>query len=394
MDERALPAIIIGGGLGGLLTATALRSVGFDAQVYEKATSRGDSTGTLISIFPNGVKSLKSINPSIYEKLLQQGATWDVSTFIKQDGSVLKSSETEFVRLYGEPTLCCRWSTILDTFRQFLPDDSVHTGCTFEGRVEEGCMVIGADGVRSKVRATVLGERNVEPNDNGRTIWLCLLPRIHPEVHPPHTSVAGVGAGVVGFTHDPGEGNMYGCFAVTDEASQGATKARSANGAEAKERVLGFYKDWPTFTPIIEAMDPERIVERRVLDLPELPTWRKGRILLIGDAAHAVTPTIGQGANMTFEDALELAHKVSEHAFVEEALAAFEALRKPRVTSIAQGNKSIAAAAFAKPSGADGAGGAGGVGVAPPAFKSRDELNDFIYKYERLDMPLEARASA
>eukprot|EP00897_Mesotaenium_endlicherianum_P009586 jgi/Mesen1/8656/ME000504S08099 len=400
MGEAELPAIILGGGLGGLLSAIALRKVGIDAQVYEKQTSRGDSLGTLISIFPNGIKSLKTINPVIVDKLYKLGAKCTTTNVVDREGKVLKATHVDFAEQYGEPMVCVRWSRILDTFRELLPDDCVHTGYTFGGKVEEeedgvrvflegpdgaetpvkGRVVIGADGVRSKLRGVILGADNVDPRDNGRTMWLNVMPRIHADEFPPLSSIVSFGEGQVVLSSDPGEGNMYTCFVVTDEASQGATKERSANGVETKERLLEFYKDWPVFARVIEEMNPEHILERRVTDLPELPAWRKGRMVLIGDAAHAVTPTIGQGANMTFEDALELARQLSQHAVVEEALAEFVALRKPRAATIVVGNQMAATATYTKGNN--------------QAHHTRETLNDFIYNYDRNTMPLEAQEAS
>lgn len=102
-----------------------------------------------------------------------------------------------------------------------------------------------------------------------------------------------------------------------------------------KTRVLERFADWAEpVGAIIEATPTDNIVERPICDRPPLKRWSEGRVVLLGDAAHPVVPSLGQGANMAFEDAYELATCLSTESNIEAALKAYENSRIPRTALI------------------------------------------------------------
>ena len=102
-----------------------------------------------------------------------------------------------------------------------------------------------------------------------------------------------------------------------------------------KDRVLDIYSGWAEpVEAIVKATPAADIVERPICDRPPLRQWSKGRVTLLGDAAHLVVPALGQGANMTFEDAYELAEFLASSRDIETALQAYEASRFPRTEAI------------------------------------------------------------
>lgn len=392
-------AVIVGGGLGGMLTAIALRKVGIDAQVYERSETRGDTAGTLISLFPNGMKALAAIDPEIADEVIKRGAVLTSQLFADKDGHVIARSEVDYVARHKMPMVCIRWSRLLDILQERLPPGSLHAGAAFSGQLTAGAdggggveaffdgpggeisakgeLLIGADGVRSQVRGLLLGAEDCGPRDNGRMSWRAVVPRdsVTYAEKAALQSVIVTSPGQIAVTSDPGEGQLYAAFFVTDERSGGDTCRRSGGPAEMKARLREYYKDWSLFLPLIESLDESTLLERRVLDLPRLPFWSKDRILLIGDAAHAVTPTLGQGANMTFEDALELARQLAAHDSLDDAIQEYLALRVPRVDAICGHNRDAAAQSYVK----DGK----FRGTVPEA-----DLFKLMYDYERLDAPL------
>lgn len=362
-------AVIVGGGIGGLATAIALRRVGVDAQVFERALQVEDTTGTLIAIFPNGFKALHSIHPDLGNKLKERSNSISTNHIRQKDGSLITTNRSD----EGNGLHAIRWSRIIDTLKEFLPSTCIHNGYTFEGELTQGTddvqvtfrknddkitvktpFVIGADGIRSNVRKCILGASNVDPRDNGRVIWRAIVPftkvQKFDSIVSQMQTVMSVSDGRTVTISDPGEENIYFAFTCTDEAAERIMKEnhpaeraqiigpniRSKSPDEAKEKILTLFYDFSGFIPVIEDLDAHSIIERRVIDLEDLPTWFSDdrRILLIGDSAHAIPPPLGQGANLALEDALELGKQIVQHGSLKDAIDEYVAIRRPRVADI------------------------------------------------------------
>ena len=118
----------------------------------------------------------------------------------------------------------------------------------------------------------------------------------------------------------------------------------SASAAETKARVLSEIADWAEpIKAIVEATEAERILEGPICDRPPLKTWSEGRVVLLGDAAHPMSPAMGQGANTTFEDACVLAGCLAHSSSIEAAFTNYEKERVDRLeiiqTRSAEGEK-------------------------------------------------------
>ncbi|MCO5552233.1 hypothetical protein L7F22_005745 [Adiantum nelumboides] len=132
------------------------------------------------------------------------------------------------------------------------------------------------------------------------------------------------------------QGKLYWAFSVEDDYVEGSTKIRSKSPEEMKQRLLSYYEGFSLATSIIQVTEPELILERRVLDLPVLSTWFQGNTVLLGDAVHAVTPSLGQGANLAFEDGMQLAKLLVSSADLRSALEKYQALQMPRARQISK----------------------------------------------------------
>ncbi|GJP64369.1 hypothetical protein CLOP_g21371 [Closterium sp. NIES-67] len=147
-----------------------------------------------------------------------------------------------------------------------------------------------------------------------------------------------VGPGRTATISDAAAGRLYWAFTLVDSADPTVSSSRSSGGEEAREKILRAFEGWDAVTHLAQVTPPELILERRVLDLPPLPFWVKGRAALLGDAAHAVTPALGQGANLAFEDAAQLVECLRAHSGLSDALLAFQSIRMPRVQAVASQN--------------------------------------------------------
>jgi len=202
-----------------------------------------------------------------------------------------------------------------------------------DGRVLEGRALIGADGIRSRVRELVFGQR--EPRYSGYTCWR-FAGRIPGGLKD---AVEMWGAGQrVGLVPIAGRDEIYAFF--VDNAPRGtAANPERRRASYVRQRFSGFGGEVPRVLAALGDASAELLhhdIEEIALD-----SWTRGAVGLLGDAAHAMTPNLGQGAAMAIEDALVLARELNAHESATTALAAYEARRRPRVLDIQTRSRSI-----------------------------------------------------
>jgi len=339
---KAINISVIGGGIGGLATAAALLKKGFMVQVYERAQALRP-VGAGLTLSPNGLSSLAAIDPKIVEALKQGGSEVQNLTMKRNTGEVIISKPIALAEPFGEPMLNIMWSRLQSILASVLPPGIVHlnhrcvaieqhkSGVTafFEnGKTAESDLLIGADGINSVIRQALAGDG--APSYAGRMSWRAVIKFPHEDLIP-NSSTGFTGPDGKNFMlFDMGEG--YTCW------SAGALLAEPAPFAppnEVKDRVLKTFSGWAELVEgIVKATPAADIVERTISDRPPLRRWSNGRVTLLGDAAHPVVPALGQGANMTFEDAYEIAECLASSPDVEAALHAYEASRIPRTDAI------------------------------------------------------------
>ncbi|MBD1865737.1 FAD-dependent monooxygenase [Cyanobacteria bacterium FACHB-471] len=333
---------IIGGGIGGLATANALFKKGFKVQVYEQAQALRP-IGAGLSLTPNGLNSLNAIQPAIVESLRSAGSPMQTLTLKRSTGEVIASEPMTTMQQYGQPMLNIQWSKLQAILASTLPPEIIHLQhrCVgFEqqdnkvevhfanGKTVQADLLIGADGINSVVRQEIIGDGT--PTYAGRMSWRAVIQYPHEQLSPNVAILVTASDGKNIVLIDIGEGYTFwsaGVLLADDSVCQRAS--------DAKVRVLEFFAGWTEpVEAIIEATPEEDIVERPIWDRPPLPRWSKGRVTLLGDAAHPVVPSLGQGANMAFEDAYELAEYLFTAPDVETALNAYENSRVPRTEVI------------------------------------------------------------
>ncbi len=257
----------------------------------------------------------------------------------KSTGELIAKITSDFVKKYKWPMLNIRWSCLQQTLEGFLAPDSINLSnrlVGFEqkaGKVEvyfenggavTADLLIGADGIHSKVREVLINDG--PPRYAGRLSWRGVI-RYKNELLLPNevTFIAG------------SDGKNFAIFDVGQEYIFWSAGALSSDGAMSdsdvatKHRVLDMFAGWASpVGGILEATSPEEIVERPIEDRMPLTRWSRGGVTLLGDAAHAMVPSLGQGANTAFEDAWELSRSLAVQPSVEAALAYYETSRIPR----------------------------------------------------------------
>ncbi|MEV0276759.1 FAD-dependent monooxygenase [Streptomyces sp. NPDC050610] len=335
--SRPKQVLIAGGGIGGIATALALQRQGIESVVFERASQLRDG-GAGLHIWTNGMLALDYLG--VADQVAKIAPAQSVCHFTTSTGRIIgKYPVGRFVERYGQPTVAIGRSDLHGILRDAVTVPIVTgaevTGYTehadgvslhfADGTSEEGDLLIGADGVRSAIRGQLLGPQ--PPDYTGYIAWRGHA-KMTPEEFPPGTFQALFGPGnrftyydiAPGVVHwmSVANGPAGGRDEGTPEQTLNMLRARHAGWTAPVENIL-------------DATTPESILRGDVVDRRPDSVWGQGRVTLLGDAAHAVSFNIGQGACLAIEDALVLAgHLAAPGATVTRALRAYEAERQER----------------------------------------------------------------
>ncbi|MER0443540.1 FAD-dependent monooxygenase [Streptomyces sp. Edi4] len=332
-------AVVVGGGIGGLAAAIGLRRIGWEVRILERAAVLQDA-GAGISLAANGLRALDELGVGEAVRDASRGQysggtrTPAGSWLARMDGAVLEKA-------VGAPIMGIPRSTLHRLLREALPVETLLIGTeadsvrqTGPGAVRVGCgdtileadLVVAADGVGSKVRG-LLFPAHPGPVYSGSTV----LRAITEQTVELRTD----------FELTWGQGAEFGHLAFRDGRAEWHAVLNLPAGtrftdplAELRRR----FRDW--HDPIPALLDATRTAAVLHHDVNEirtpLPSYAIGRIALLGDAAHAMTPNLGQGACQALEDAVTLAAALATEPTVESALARYDAERRPRSQAVAR----------------------------------------------------------
>ncbi|MEM1116439.1 MAG: FAD-dependent monooxygenase [Bacteroidota bacterium] len=332
MPDLVRTALVIGGGIGGLATALALRHVDIEAQVYERAEAFGE-VGAGISLWPNATRVLRRLG--VLDRL--EGGPIAALNVRAPSGRVLLRARTD---RHDAPSLCVSRPGLIDALRAEIPEAALHLGralASFDDRGDrvvarfadgteaEADVLVGADGIRSAVRARLFGDE--APVYRGYPVWRGLAPLPASFVRGEISETWGDGRrfGLL----DVGNGRAY--WYATALGPEGETEP-SADARKAG--LLDAFRTWHAPIPeVLAATPPEAIHRGDTTDRPPRRPWHRGRVVLTGDAIHSTTPNLGQGGCQAIESASALARHLGA-APPEAAFAAFEAERYARTARV------------------------------------------------------------
>ncbi|WP_394662250.1 FAD-dependent urate hydroxylase HpxO [uncultured Pantoea sp.] len=337
-----MKVIVIGAGIGGMSAAIALERAGFETEVYE-AVAEMKPVGAAISVWPNGVKCLNALGLKQPLRALSGNMAWMAYHDARSGVPLTRFSLDPLVQRTGEyPAPVSRaglQAMLLDTYgrtrvrfgRRVTHAEQTSQGVTAffaDGSEATGDLLIAADGTHSVLREAVLGER-VARRYAGYVNWNGLI-SVDEAIAPADQWTTFVGDGKR-VSLMPVAGNRF-YFFFDVPLPAGLAQDRTTLRAD----LSGYFAGWAEpVQRLIAQLDPLTTNRVEIHDTEPLTRFVRGRVALLGDAAHSTTPDIGQGGCAAMEDAVVLAQTLATHSLgVEDALLRYQARRLDRTRDL------------------------------------------------------------
>lgn len=333
-------AIVVGAGISGLSTGLGLRRAGFDARIFERGRDLASvQAGGGMHLWNNAIRALQQLG--LADRAEAAGEGVDRFEWYTDRGRVMGSGDvTELTQRLGAPAVGLTRHDLHEALTGAAGDDLIQFDrrCTgFEqdadgvtvrfddGGEERADVLVGADGINSAVRKQLQGES--EPRYSGVAVCQAVL-RTDAQLIPPR---------VYGMLW--GKGVRFGFYPINGGAFWYLLVAKPrdyfADAASRKEKAVSHVKGWADPPPSLVGGTPDdAMIAGNIVDREPVQKWGDGRVTLVGDAAHAMTPFLGQGGGQGIEDAAVVTAALSEHEDVPGALRDYEDRRRDRTAFI------------------------------------------------------------
>jgi FAD-dependent urate hydroxylase len=338
----SLKVIIVGAGMGGLTAGIALSQAGYTVEIYDRVNELRPA-GAGISLWSNGVKVLNRLG--LGKEIAAIGGHMDRMEYRTVTGEILNNIDLlPLMQQVGQRPYPVARTDLQQMLRRAFPgevqlghccigieqDETSVTAIFDNGHRATGDLLIAANGIRSNCRTYVLGTE-VAPKYAGYVNWNGLVP-VSADLAPKDTWVVYVGehkrASMMPIAGD----RFYFFFDVP------MSQTEAGQGGDIRADLMQFFAGWaPPVQALIHRLDPETTNRVVIHDMGPIDRMVRGRVALLGDAAHATCPDLGQGGCQAVEDALVLANYLtSTNISVEDALKRYEAERVERTGAVVQ----------------------------------------------------------
>ncbi len=329
--------LIVGGGIAGLTLCGLLQQRGFDPTLVERAPEFGD-VGYVIVVWPSGSRILKGLG--LYERLQEQGCAFTSYNISNYRGKAINSYTIDsVVEKYG-PIISIYRPDLIDILMGAVRGDSIRMNTTVvsladtdngvetvfsDGSTGTYDLVIGCDGIRSKVRKDIFGDIPLRYSGmSGWGFW------VNPDICP--------GEGIIEYW---GKGKFLGMWPTRGRlAVFTSVRRKSGVGDSVDTRIESIRQNFAEFGGIVPEIlhgldDPRDIYYDEYNDL-KMDRWSHGRVVLVGDSVHAILPNAGAGVSMAMESAAVLAEELcrTDSVNLPHAFRQYQSRRKGRVNKV------------------------------------------------------------
>ena len=339
--------IIVGAGIGGLVSALCLHKKGYKVEIYEQVGILSE-LGAGVQLSPNATKVLnhldlfEDLEPYIFEPNSFQFLNYSSGKVITERklGEAIKND-------FNSPNYDIHRADLQRVLLNKIEAENIniHTNMKVtsvgnnknsafievEEKKIEADLIIGADGIHSKVSDSLFGKKEII--FTGNVAWRMLIPvdLLPKNLILPDTTVW-LGPNKHFVTYHVNGGKNLNCVCLVEQDGWLNESWSEKGDIEELKRI---YKGWNRkIGTLLEYVDPNTLYRWALHDRPPMEQWSKGRILVLGDAAHPMLPFLAQGAAMAIEDGAVLANCIDNFDDIDEALNQFEKIRKPRTSYV------------------------------------------------------------